>query len=183
MVTTKLTTAQRKVALQRLMDKNQSSNAGSYNQPMGNNAFPQQGLGMEQIPDQSQYVPEPPPLGDIQAGIDPEAPVEDYNDDNTELTAVEEQAQYALIADQLWKDSASEGSIAEQVWNGYRKDSGDKSFDSARDYFISSFVKYKLNPVNFTRNKPKEARLIRQLSDEYDASVSGGNGIGFFARR
>lgn len=88
------------------------------------------------------------------------------------LSPAEEHIQSALIADQLWRDGGGAGSIGGQIWKKLKQDSKGNHLDSARDYFISSFVKWKRDPEKFEKNHPREANLIRQLNDEFDASQS-----------
>lgn len=151
----KLSKAQRQVALSRAMDKME---------PANRSMFPQ----MPQVPvmsDRTPMVEEPEAEG---TEMLPEASI---NNIPEELSDVDQQTQFALIADQLWKDSGGDESLGGKIWADLKKQSpSSRHLDSARDYFISSFVKYKMDPPKYSKAHPREARLISRLSDAFEAS-------------
>lgn len=95
---------------------------------------------------------------------------ESEDDGSKELTDVQELAQFALIADQLWKDGGGNHSIGAKVWEDLLDEAQIEHLESPRDYFISSYVSWKDDPEKFRKKHPKETRLLRQLDNEFDAS-------------
>lgn len=88
------------------------------------------------------------------------------------LPPVGQLTQAALVADQLWKDMGGGRSMGAKVWEMYRASSRQKShINTARDYFVSSFTRWKDDPSKFTKNYPREAKLLNQLWDQFESSL------------
>ena len=160
-----LSKAQREIALERAMNKGQQAPA-----PQGNLA---QSLGAARMPEMPMMPSEEPQAPMMPPPMQPETLGEPEQAMPMELSDVEELSQYALIADQLWKDSGGNGSVGARVWQTFLDESGSQHLDSPRDYFISSYLRWKVDPEKFRKQKPREARLIRQLDQEFKASVEG----------
>jgi hypothetical protein len=161
----KLSNAERRVALSRVLDKQQKQMPPQQQLGMGGGMPPATAMPSQPMPimDGQGMQQQMPPI-EMQGGAMP------AEEPRMELSEVEKQIQSSVVADQLWKDSGGEGSIAEEVWRRLKKGSGVKHLDSPRDYFISSFIKYHNDPVAFKQKHPQEARLIKQLTEEFEAS-------------
>lgn len=112
---------------------------------------------------------------DIRAGVKPSTVLAEKGLAQPEVsTEIGEQLQAALVADQLWKDMGGGRSMGAKVWEMYRSSSRQKShIKTNRDYFVSSFVRWKQDPVKFERAYPREAKLLMQLWQQFEASVGG----------
>lgn len=157
---------------------------GMEGPPMG--PPPGMGIGGPPMPPMGMNGPPPGPPsgigngpGDLSIAEEPELmkPMPDELDTPTdtnpgELSPVEMQIQSALIADQLWKDMGGDESMGSSMWDKLRKEAKGDAMETPKDYFMSSFIKYKTDPGKFRKNFPKEANLISQLADEFEASVS-----------
>jgi len=114
-------------------------------------------------------------IEDIRPNVNPEQVLAErgikINKNN--IPPVGQLTQAALLADQLWKDIVGGGrSSGAKVWELYRKSSRQSShIANSRDYFISSFTRWKDNPAKFTKNYPREAKLLNQLWAQYEASL------------
>jgi len=116
---------------------------------------------------------------DIRPGVKPKTVLEEVTGKSQrELVTVPpaaELASDAMVADELWRNltgRAGERSLGAKLWEMYRASSRQSShIRTARDYFISSFVRFKQDPVKFTKAYPREAKVLRQLWDEFEASL------------
>jgi len=199
---TKLSSVQRQMVLKRVMERESSrpSTQSSMPMPMAPQGDLAQGIVGGQMP---QMLPNAmgPAMPAMPMPVAGQSVMQNTNPTNIdqlttrpemaapdELNDVEKQIQAALIADQLWKDSGGNESFAADVWGMLKKGSKAHHLDSPRDYFVSSFVKYTNDPVKFKKSHPQEARLIKQLKDEFNASqtesmvpegavMEGNNGI------
>jgi hypothetical protein len=186
----KLSNAQRRVALYRIMDKQskqpQAMQGGIASPPIDMASSIANGQ-MSQMSKMSQMTQKPTPPAPMDERSMPtmpppqetipmpeklEDPIVAMNQQGTpgELSSVDQHIQYALIADQLWKESNASGVAGKEVWGRLKKASGKSHLDSPRDYFISSFIKYNNDPVKFRKSHPNESRIIKQLKEEFDAS-------------
>jgi len=87
------------------------------------------------------------------------------------------QLQAALVADQLWRDMGGGRSMGAKVWEMYRKSSRQAPhIHSARDYFVSSFVRWRNDPAKFERAYPREAKVLKQLWSEFEQSLTPATG-------
>ena len=172
-VNTKLSEAQKKIALMRTMEKQpkqQQAPQGMMRMLQQSMMPPtQDAMGMMPTSPEMPMMPTeqsapsgmipPPTSGPLQA-----PPTEDIQ----ELNVVEQQVQAALIADQLWKDGGGSDSLGGSIWEDLKDKSG-KDLESARDYFIRCFVRWSNDPEKFAKNNPTEAKLIQQLNDAFEA--------------
>lgn len=76
-------------------------------------------------------------------------------------------ASYGHMADQAWKDMGGGRSMGARVWEMYRSSSRQSShIKDARDYFVSSVVRWKQDPVKFAKSYPREAKVLQQLEQQ-----------------
>ena len=172
-VNTKLSEAQKKIALMRTMEKQPKQQASQGMMGMLQQSImppTQDAMGMMPTSPMMPMMPteqsapnaiSPPTSGPLQV-----PPTEDTQ----ELNVVEQQVQSALIADQLWKDGGGSDSLGGSVWEDL-KDKRGNDLESARDYFIRCFVRWSNDPEKFSRNYPDESRLMQQLNDAFEAYV------------
>lgn len=117
-------------------------------------------------------------LNDVDPNVNPARALEEQGvklKKDEVLPPVGQLTQSALIADQLWKDMGGGRSSGARVWELYRKSSRQSShIANGRDYFISSFIRWKENPGKFVKSYPREAKLLNQLWTEFEASLAGG---------
>jgi hypothetical protein len=81
-----------------------------------------------------------------------------------------ELASHAAIASQLWKDMGGEQSLGAKLWEMYKQESK-ASHGSARDYFISSFVRWRAAPQAYEKANPREARILQSLAETLEGSL------------
>lgn len=92
-------------------------------------------------------------------------------------------ASFGDTADNAWKSMGGGRSSGAKVWEMFRTSSRQKShIQNARDYFISSFVRWKDDPNKFTKAYPREARVLNEMdkqglfvvSEQKPAKLRGG---------
>lgn len=67
----------------------------------------------------------------------------------------------AMEADILWRDVGAAETLGKKMWERLWKSSRLKSrFKAAKDYFTWCFTQWKMNPKEFARKHPREAKLI-----------------------
>lgn len=175
----KLSSAQRRVAVERAFRKNSNAYKGNVSvAPEGmaagiaNARNPASSVMPKPMMQQALPLEKPP----ITESVDPmTSTIEDTFNPKVpdELSVVDQQIQAALIADQLWKDQGGNESLGGQVWRAYMSKSSDVGhLESPRDYFVSRFVRWKTNPEEFKKKHPQEARLLSALNDEFEVSQS-----------
>lgn len=112
---------------------------------------------------------------DIRPGVKPQTIIEEMGRKPSEMITVPpaaELASDAMVADQLWKSMGGGRSLGSKVWEMFRSSSRQKShINTSRDYFISSFVRWKQAPKHFTRSYPREAKVLNQLWKEFETSL------------
>jgi len=93
--------------------------------------------------------------------------------------ATSERAQLAAVAEQLWKDAVGGGrSMGGKMFENLRNSSRQRShIKNAKDYFISSFVRWKQDATGFKRAYPREAKILEQVWGEFEASLPLGQGM------
>jgi hypothetical protein len=86
-------------------------------------------------------------------------------------------ANYGKMADQAWREMGGARSGGARVWEMYRASSRQSShIHDARDYFISSVVRWKQDPAKFSKAYPREARVLQQLEEQGLFEQAGGGG-------
>lgn len=112
---------------------------------------------------------------DVRPGVNLKTVIEEQGRKPSEMITVPEAAELAsdaMVADQLWKSMGGGRSMGAKVWEGFRSSSRQKGhIHNARDYFISSFVRWKQAPKHFGRNYPREAKVLDQLWKEFELSL------------
>jgi hypothetical protein len=112
---------------------------------------------------------------DIRPGVKPQTIIEEMGRKPSEMVTVPpaaELASDAMVADQLWKSMGGGRSLGSKVWEMFRSSSRQKShINTSRDYFISSFVRWKQAPKHFTKAYPREAKVLNQLWKEFEVSL------------
>jgi len=82
----------------------------------------------------------------------------------TEVPLTTELATNAAKAARAWKMMGGMRTLSGQNWELYRKGSRQSShIQDARDYFISSFTRWKSDPAKFEKAYPREARLLKWM--------------------
>lgn len=112
---------------------------------------------------------------DLRPGVRPEQVLAEKGVQlGVEQPPIAQQVQTALIADQLWKESGGGRSWVAKVWEQYRASSRQAPhIKTGRDYFISSFVKWREDPSKFARAHPREGKLLNKLWAEFETSLGG----------
>jgi len=83
-----------------------------------------------------------------------------------------ELASDAKIADRLWKNMGGTKSVSAKVWDIFRSTQRrEEHIRTTRDYFISSFVRWRQAPRKFANTHPNEARVLDQLWREFEKSL------------
>lgn len=113
------------------------------------------------------------PEYDIRPGVKLETVLEERGikpSDVINVTPAFELAVYAEKADELWKFIGGTRSLGAKVFENLRQASRQRThIQTARDYFISSYVRWKQAPKDFARKYPREAKILEQLVKEYEA--------------
>ena len=155
-----LSRAQKVVVLQRSINKGQSPSATPNSQmggPVQDLASPQQPPQMPQMTEATGN-PQGPYKSPVDAGVELQDPKEVSSE-------VGERIQRALIADQIWKDGGGNNSVGAKIWEQYKKESKTAHLDTPRDYFVSSYIKWKDDPEKFKKKHPREADLLKRLDE------------------
>jgi len=117
---------------------------------------------------------------DIRPGVKMETVLEEQGIKSSQVGIVPpaaELAANAVLADELWKNMGGGRSMGARVWEMYRSSSRQKShIHEARDYFISSFVRWKQDPSKFNKAYPREGKVLNQLWSEFESSLPAGGG-------
>ena len=78
-------------------------------------------------------------------------------------------------ANRLWmimKGESQGDFTAQRLWNFLRRGSPQKRhYKSSFEYFKSCFVNWRQYPKKFTKNHPKEAKLLRLIMEEYGEGI------------
>lgn len=83
--------------------------------------------------------------------------------------------QTAMLADAMWKTMGGGRSAAAKQWEAYRSSSKLSSrISNARDYFISSFNRWRQDPKDFTKKFPREAKLLKSSWDTFSEALPEG---------
>lgn len=78
--------------------------------------------------------------------------------------------QLQMKAEGIWKTMGGGRSMGAKLWEKLRSVSRQKSsIKTAYDYFISSYVRWNQDPAKFNRAYPREANLLTQLKQQFDA--------------
>ena len=92
-----------------------------------------------------------------------------------EATATQELVSHALNGDEMWKmmvGRAGNRSLAAKTWEALREGSRQKSqYDSGRDYFMATYVRWKKDPTRVLKNNPREANLLQQMEQILEAPI------------
>jgi len=94
-----------------------------------------------------------------------------------EVPPVAQVVQTALIGDSLWKEIGGTKSIAGKRWRELLDSSRGavkSHFKTGRDYFISSYYRWKQDPLKFRKNYPREAKLLEQAQKIFEESIGPG---------
>jgi hypothetical protein len=92
-----------------------------------------------------------------------------------EAPAIVEVLQTALLADTLWKSFGGGRSAEGHLWEAYRSSSNLKhKFATRRDYFISSFSRWRQDPGQFAKKYPREAKLLKKLWNVFQEGLPEG---------
>jgi len=113
---------------------------------------------------------------DIRPGVKPELVLEEkgINPKNViTVPPVEELTTAAAIADEMWRNMGGGRGIGAKVWQLFKDTQRrpEEHIKTARDYFISCFVKWRQGPRAFANTHPKEARVLNQLWREFEESL------------
>ena len=84
---------------------------------------------------------------------------------------VEEVIKVAGAADALWKAMGGARSAEGKRWNQLLKNTTGvikQHFTTGRDYFISSFYRWKKDPMKFSKSHPREARMFESMRKDPD---------------
>jgi len=92
-----------------------------------------------------------------------------------EAPAIAEVLQTAMLADSLWKSFGGGRSAEGHLWEAYRSSSNLKhKFAASRDYFISSFSRWRQDPGQFAKKYPREAKLLKKIWDAFQEGLPEG---------
>jgi len=94
-----------------------------------------------------------------------------------EVPPVAQVVQTALIGDSLWKEIGGTRSVAGKRWQELLNSSRGavkSHFKTGRDYFISSYYRWKQDPLKFRKNYPREAKLLEQAQKIFEESIGPG---------
>jgi len=94
-----------------------------------------------------------------------------------EVPPVAEVVQTALIGDSLWKGIGGTRSVAGKRWQELLDSSRGavkSHFTTGRDYFISSYYRWKQDPSKFRKNYPRESKLLEEAQKAFEESVGPG---------
>jgi hypothetical protein len=112
---------------------------------------------------------------DIRPGVSPKTIIAEKSRKPGDMITVPpaaELASDAMIADSMWKNMGGTKSLGAKVWDMFRSTQRkEEHIKTARDYFISSFVRWKQAPRKFSNTHPKEARVLGQLWQEFETSL------------
>lgn len=157
--TVKLTKAQRQAVLDRAMERGPLRPIQHQEGPQSPSAGPQL---IGNIP----QAPEPQVVsGDQTVDL---SKAQQISEAHLSVPPASELAAYAMLADQLWKDMGGTKSMGGKLWDMYAEDAGYSG--TAKDYFVSSFLKWKRDPQGFSKKSPREANLWQALSAELDTN-------------
>lgn len=107
-------------------------------------------------------------MEDIRPGVTPKSFVESQGAEIAS-TPIESVAQKALAADALWKHIGGGRSIQGKMWDRFLEEApqGDRMVSqSGREYFLNCFSKWHDNPQQFSKSKPREARVLDAIWSE-----------------
>ena len=117
-------------------------------------------------------------LEDIRPGVRPEQVLAEKGiQTGVEVPPVAQVVQTALIGDSLWKEIGGAKSIAGKRWRELLDSSRGavkSHFKTGRDYFISSYYRWKQDPLKFRKNYPREAKLLEQAQKIFEESIGPG---------
>ena len=117
-------------------------------------------------------------LEDIRPGVKPEQVLAEKGiQTGVEVPPVAQVVQTALIGDSLWKGIGGTRSIAGKRWQELLDSSRGAvktHFTTGRDYFISSYYRWKQDPSKFRKNYPRESKLLEEAQKTFDQSVTPG---------
>jgi len=96
-----------------------------------------------------------------------------------EVPAIADVLQTAVVADTMWKmfagERTPEGMPIRKLWEAYRQASNiGAKFTSGRDYFTSSFSRWRQDPGKFSKKYPREAKQLKRTWDAFQAEFSEG---------
>jgi hypothetical protein len=106
-----------------------------------------------------------------------------------ETPVIAEVLQTAMLADLMWKEGEKGAkllweqmgggpnikSAQSKIWDAYRASSNlNAKFSSGRDYFISSFSRWRQDSGQFTKKYPREAKLLKKLWDAFQEGLPEG---------
>lgn len=89
-----------------------------------------------------------------------------------ETPAIAEVLQTAMLADALWKNFKGGRSTDGHLWDAYRSSSNLKhKFVTRRDYFLSSFNRWRQDPGQFAKKYPREAKLLKKEWSDFQKDL------------
>ena len=78
-----------------------------------------------------------------------------------------------MLADSIWKGFGGGRSAEAKLWDAYRQSSNLKAkFSNARDYFLSSFNRWRQDPGQFSKKYPREGKLLKKIWDTFQEGLS-----------
>ena len=163
--TVTLTKAQKREMIARQLKKQIQQPSSSFLQP----EMPEMQPGLETLNQMeglagTQSQPQPQQRIDVPADIPVLDSLEMSVPPATELAA------YAAQADMLWKDIGGSRSLAGKLWEMFADNK--KYPGSSRDYFVSTYLKHKLDPHSFRKAFPSESNIFEQLEAHFDESFA-----------
>jgi len=113
---------------------------------------------------------------DIRPGVSPQQVLAEKGiQTGIEKPPISQVMQNALIADTLWKEMGGSRSIGGKKWQEYLEHAPGmirKNYTTGRDYFISSFNKWRNDPKGFSRTHPREGRILEEVWKTFEDSIT-----------
>lgn len=89
-----------------------------------------------------------------------------------EAQSLSEHMSTALMMDDLWKSTGGLRSSVGMRWKDLWQASRLKGkVSSAKDYFLSSAIRFKEDPARFAKSFPREAKLLESIGEAYKAET------------
>lgn len=85
------------------------------------------------------------------------------------IPATAELSSRALVAAKLWKDLGGYRSVGGKLWS-ILMEKADTVHDDPREYFISSYLRWNIDPEKFAREHPTETNLISKMQSTFEES-------------
>jgi len=78
-------------------------------------------------------------------------------------------------ASRIWAITGGGRSVSGHMWEQLRKSSRQSAhIDDAKDYFKSSFIRWRENPAHFKKNYPREDKLLNETWEKYGIDLPEG---------